>query len=137
MRKLTFTLASAAITLLCAGAAFADIAPGAPQAGYGLFEQMDQNGDGVITESEFQAYDLEAKDKTQLFAVIDQNGDGTISQSEWQAYQAGDIQTRAAEEPMPAEQKTKERRNTGDVWDEQTYNVNDPRKIGPESEATK
>lgn len=131
MRKLTFTLASAAITLLCAGAAFADIAPGAPQAGYGLFEQMDQNGDGVITESEFQAYDLEAKDKTQLFAVIDQNGDGTISQSEWQAYQAG------AETPMPAEQKTKERRNTGDVWDEQTYNVNDPRKIGPESEATK
>lgn len=137
MRKLMFTLASVGVVFLCVGVAQADVAPGAGQAGYSLFEQMDQNGDGSVSQSEFQAYNLGEQDKTQLFSVIDQNKDGTISESEWQAYQAGGVQQpRAAEEPMAAEEPQKERKFSGDVWDEQTYDVNDPRKIEPKDRGT-
>ena len=141
MRKFTLIMASVAMSVFFAGLAFADVPPGAQQQGYSLFEQMDQNGDGIVSESEFQAYSLREQDKTQLFAVIDQNGDGIISESEWRAYQeSGAVQPRATEEPMAAEEPVKEerrRRNVGDVWDEQVYDVNDPRKIEPKSRGTR
>ena len=92
-----------------------------------------------MSESEFQAYSLREQDKTQLFAVIDQNGDGVISESEWRAYQeSGAVQP--MEEPMAVEepvQVERRRRNVGDVWDEQVYDVNDPRKIQPKSRGTR
>lgn len=139
MKKLTVIMTSTAVALLCAGAASADVPPGAGQAQYSLFEQIDQNGDGIISDSEFQQYSLQGQDRQQLFSIIDQNSDGQISQSEWQAYKDGEIraeQPRAMEEPMPAEpaQEEEERGFTGDVWDEQTYDVNDPVKIEPERE---
>lgn len=140
MRKFTLIMASVAMSVLFAGLASADVPPGAQQQGYSLFEQMDQNGDGIVSESEFRAYSLREQDKTQLFAVIDQNGDGVISESEWRAYQeSGAVQPRATEEPMAAEEPVKERRrrNVGDVWDEQVYDVNDPRKIEPKSRGTR
>lgn len=138
MRKLIIIMASVAIALIGIGLAFADIPPGAQQQGYSLFEQMDRNGDGIVSESEFQSYSLEAQDKTQLFAVIDQNGDGIISMTEWQSYQeSGVVQPRAAEEPMAAEEPVKEKKRSSfaDVWDEQVYDVNDPRKIEPKDKS--
>ncbi len=139
MRKFSFIMASVAMSVVFAGLAFADVPPGARQQGYSLFEQMDQNGDGIVSESEFQAYSLREQDKTQLFAVIDQNGDGVISESEWRAYQeSGAVQP--MEEPMAVEepvQVERRRRNVGDVWDEQVYDVNDPRKIQPKSRGTR
>ncbi|MFO7595965.1 MAG: EF-hand domain-containing protein [Desulfocurvibacter africanus] len=86
--------------LLSAGIGHADVAPGMQQEGASLFEQMDQNADGTVSQGEFEQYSLEEQDKTQLFAIIDQNGDGMISESEWQSYkEGGAMQPRAAEEP--------------------------------------
>ncbi|WP_027366515.1 EF-hand domain-containing protein [Desulfocurvibacter africanus] len=137
MRKLTIIMASVAISLLGAGLAFADIGPGVQQQEYSLFEQMDQNGDGIVSESEFQEYSLKEQDKTQLFAVIDQNGDGVISENEWIAYQEAE-QPMATEEPMAVEEPVKEKRGSrADVWDEQVYDVNDPRKIEPKDKSMK
>ncbi|EMG37195.1 EF-hand domain pair [Desulfocurvibacter africanus PCS] len=137
MRKLTIIMASVAISLFGASLAFADIGPGVQQQEYSLFEQMDQNGDGIVSESEFQEYSLKEQDKTQLFAVIDQNGDGVISESEWIAYQEAE-QPMATEEPMAVEEPVKEKRGSrADVWDEQVYDVNDPRKIEPKDKSMK
>jgi hypothetical protein len=138
MRMFTIIMASVAISLFGAGLAFADIGAGVQQQEYSLFEQMDQNGDGIVSESEFQSYSLKEQDKTQLFAVIDQNGDGVISESEWTAYQEAE-QPMATEEPMAVEEpvKEKKRSSNADVWDEQVYDVNDPRKIEPKDRSMK
>lgn len=94
--------------LLCAGISYADVAPGAQQAGGSLFEQMDQNGDGAISQTEFEQYSMEEGDKTQLFSTIDQDADGSITQSEWQSYEsgaAGQRQMGAEEQEMGAEEQ--------------------------------
>jgi hypothetical protein len=134
MRKLTIIMASVAISLFGACLAFADIGPGVQQQEYSLFEQMDQNGDGIVSESEFQSYSMREQDKTELFAIIDKDGNGVISMTEWQSYQeTRTTQPMATEEPMAVEEPVKEekRSSNADVWDEQVYDVNDPRKIEP------
>lgn len=95
--------------LLCAGVSYADVAPGAQQAEGGLFEQMDQDGDGVVSDTEFEEYRTEKGDETMLFSTVDQNADGTISQSEWQAYESGSGQQEmGAQEPEMGEQPRSE-----------------------------
>jgi hypothetical protein len=139
--KVSVIATAAVAALLLAGSAYADVPAGTQQEGVTLFEQMDQDGDGVVSQGEFEEYSLEEGDKTQLFGVIDQNADGSISESEWRAYEAGETgaaaeQPMATEEPMTTEEPVQEkRRSTGDVWDEQTYDVNDPRKIEPEDKS--
>ncbi len=89
--------------ILSAGIGHADVSPGM-QREASLFEQMDQNSDGIVSQSEFEQYSLEEQDKTQLFAIIDQNGNGVISESEWRSYQErGAVQPRAMEEPAMEE----------------------------------
>lgn len=108
MRKLTIIMVSVAISLFGASLAFADVAPGMQQEGVSLFEQMDQDSDGVVSESEFEQYSMKEQDKTEIFTVIDQDGDKTITATEWQSYREGSaMQPRAAEEPameQPMEQ---------------------------------
>lgn len=104
--------------LLGAGVGQADIAP-SMQGEASLFEQMDQNADGIVSQSEFEQYSMEEQDKTQLFAVIDQNGDGVISASEWQSYkESGVVQPRAAEEPAMEQPMSPEEESA--VEDEET-----------------
>ncbi len=90
--------------LLCAGVSYADVAPGAQQAEGGLFEQMDQDGDGVVSDTEFEEYRTEKGDETMLFSTIDQNADGSISQSEWRAYESGQ-QMGAQEQEMGTQEQ--------------------------------
>ena len=161
--KGTVIATAAVAALLLAGSAYADVPAGMQQEGVTLFEQMDEDGDGVVTQSEFEEYSLEEGDKAQLFGVIDQNNDGIISESEWRAYQAGDTgaaveQPMATEEPMTESGQTSQEERAygpgvvnkqrqimreeergaarGDVWDTQVYDVNDPRKIEPKSRGT-
>ncbi len=91
--------------LLCAGVSYADVAPGAQQAEGGLFEQMDQDGDGVVSDTEFEEYRTKKGDETMLFSTIDQNADGSISQSEWRAYESGQQMGAQEQEMGTQEQK--------------------------------
>jgi len=86
MRKFTFMLAAIAMTFLCAGAVQADVPPGEPGTALPLFEDMDQDGDGVVTQQEFVEYEFDEQQRIELFSVMDQNGDGEISRQEWEAY---------------------------------------------------
>lgn len=104
----TVIASSALALLLGAGIAQADVAPGMQQEEVSLFEQMDQNTDGIVSQSEFEQYSLGRQEKVQIFTVIDKDGDGTITVTEWRLYQESEVmQPRAAEEPameQPMEQ---------------------------------
>lgn len=80
MRAITRLSASALIALgvvsLGAHAAEGEAANKVP------FEEVDANGDGMITQQEAQSSPLGG-----AFAQADQNGDGQVDQAEYAAYQ--------------------------------------------------
>ena len=56
--------------------------------GSGSLESLDSDGDGVLSEAEFNAY-------TGSMASADSNGDGSISESELLKYQSGEKRNNA------------------------------------------
>jgi hypothetical protein len=102
MKHHTHTIALAA-TLALAGTALPAIllAQAAMPPGPMTFSDMDKNGDGVVTEQEFnearakrmseraaQGYPLRNAGKAPPFSAIDTNGDGKVTPDEFAAGQA-------------------------------------------------
>jgi hypothetical protein len=54
-----------------------------------LFQKMDENQDGQISQQEFSNHDFEEQDKTQLFNMLDEQGQGQIDQQQWQMKKQG------------------------------------------------
>lgn len=79
MRKLVIVSGFAAASLI-AGSAMAQDAPPPGQRGERMWEELDANGDGLITLSEMDARHRE------MFSAADANGDGAISKDEMKAH---------------------------------------------------
>ncbi|EMG37192.1 hypothetical protein PCS_02030 [Desulfocurvibacter africanus PCS] len=84
------------IVLTCmAGLSIAGVAQagifggGGEQQDQNLFQKVDENQDGQISQQEFSDYDFEEQDKTQLFNMLDEQGQGQIDQQQWQMKKQG------------------------------------------------
>lgn len=87
MKKLLIALTCTA-GLLVAGSAQAGIfGGGGEQQDQSLFQKMDENQDGQVSQQEFSDYSFEDQDKTQLFNMLDEQGKGQIDQQQWQMKQ--------------------------------------------------
>ena len=86
MKKLLFVTCTAG--LLFAGVAQAGIFGGGGEQDQSLFQRMDENQDGQVTQEEFEGYSFDDEEKSKLFSAIDQNQDGQITQEELTAYEA-------------------------------------------------
>ncbi len=54
----------------------------------GLFQKIDENQDGQISQQEFEAYEFKDQEKSKLFSTIDENQDGQITQEELTTYES-------------------------------------------------
>ncbi|EGJ49001.1 EF-hand domain-containing protein [Desulfocurvibacter africanus] len=87
MKKLLFVTCTAG--LLFAGVAQAGIfGGGGEQQDQGLFQKIDENQDGQVTQEEFEGYSFEDQEKSKLFSTVDQNQDGQITQEELTSYES-------------------------------------------------
>ncbi|MEM9494823.1 MAG: hypothetical protein AAGA09_02375, partial [Pseudomonadota bacterium] len=92
--KVLYGLAGAAAAL--AAVSGAALAAGDGKGGRG-FERLDANGDGVISEADFDQRDAEkAERRAEMLAAADQNNDGAVSRDEWDAHREA---RRAARNP--------------------------------------
>ena len=102
MKKMLLVLTCMA-AFLFAGVAQAGIFGGGSEEseGQSLFEKIDQDSDGVITQQEFQDFSLEDEDKTRLFEMLDEQGQGQITKDQWRSMKESHTGLSAPSEEQP------------------------------------
>lgn len=81
--------AMCAATLFFGGMAHAAEVGGGRMADWGLFESIDADRNGWISQQELQVYGTEHPEAQPPFADIDADQNGTVSWQEWAVYGVG------------------------------------------------
>lgn len=89
MKRLLIALTCTTGLLVAVSAQAGIFGGGGEQQDQSLFQKMDENKDGQVSQQEFSDYSFEDQDKTQLFNMLDEQGKGQIDQQQWQMKQGG------------------------------------------------